>query len=205
MVQKSPVSCLITRRNFLKYAAIGAIVINEAEIFHLSSAWAAVPKGDTMLIVYFSHSGNTRNVAEQIRGRTGADMIELKTVAPYPRDYNTVVDQAQREQQTNARPQIVTEIPNLAKYDTIFLGFPNWWGTLPMPFFTLLEKYDVGSRTIVPFCTHEGSRFGRSEQDIRRLCPQARILEGFEVRGSRAVGAQRNVDAWLLKIGLLTE
>lgn len=73
-----------------------------------------------------------------------------------------------------------------------------------MPFFTLLEKYDVGSRTVIPFCTHEGSRFGRSEQDLKRLCPRARLLEGFEVRGSRAGGAQGNVDAWLRKTGLLT-
>ncbi|HIV65435.1 MAG TPA: flavodoxin [Candidatus Mailhella excrementigallinarum] len=157
-----------------------------------------------MLILYFSHSGNTRNVAEQIHGRVGGDMIELKTVVPYPRDYNAVVEQAQREQQNDARPQIAAEIPNIEKYHTIFIGFPNWWGTIPMPFFTLLEKYDVGSRTVIPFCTHEGSRFGRSEQDLKRLCPRARLLEGFEVRGSRAGGAQGNVDAWLRKTGLLT-
>lgn len=194
-----------SRRNFLKYAIMGTVVINAAVLSNLSSAWAASSKGDNMLILYFSHSGNTRKVAEQIHGRVGGDMIELTTVTPYPRDYDAVVDQAQQEQQNNARPPIATEIPNLEKYDTIFIGFPNWWGTIPMPFFTLLEKYDVGSRTIIPFCTHEGSRFGRSEQDIKRLCPQARMLEGFEVRGSRAGGAQRNVDAWLRKIGLLTE
>ena len=194
-----------SRRNFLKYAIMGTVVINAAVLSNLSSAWAASSKGDNMLILYFSHSGNTRKVAEQIHGRVGGDMIELTTVTPYPRDYDAVVDQAQQEQQNNARPPIATEIPNLEKYDTIFIGFPNWWGTIPMPFFTLLEKYDVGSRTIIPFCTHEGSRFGSSEQDIKRLCPQARMLEGFEVRGSRAGGAQRNVDAWLRKIGLLTE
>lgn len=184
---------------------MGTVVINAAVLSNLSSAWAASSKGDNMLILYFSHSGNTRKVAEQIHGRVGGDMIELTTVTPYPRDYDAVVDQAQQEQQNNARPPIATEIPNLEKYDTIFIGFPNWWGTIPMPFFTLLEKYDVGSRTIIPFCTHEGSRFGRSEQDLKRLCPQARMLEGFEVRGSRAGGAQRNVDAWLRKIGLLTK
>lgn len=194
-----------SRRNFLKYAIMGTVVINAAVLSNLSSAWAASSKGDNMLILYFSHSGNTRKVAEQIHGRVGGDIIELTTVTPYPREYDAVVDQAQQEQQNNARPPIATEIPNLEKYDTIFIGFPNWWGTIPMPFFTLLEKYDVGSRTIIPFCTHEGSRFGRSEQDLKRLCPQARMLEGFEVRGSRAGGAQRNVDAWLRKIGLLTE
>ncbi len=104
-------------------------------------------------------------------------------------------DAAVRNAKANGKVQKLSE----------FIGFPIWWGTIPMPFFTLLEKYDVGSRTVIPFCTHEGSRFGRGEQDLRRLCPQARIFEGFEVRGSRAGGTQRNTDAWLRKIGLLTE
>ena len=194
----------LSRRNFLKYAVAGTVAVSTVALSNFSSVRAAGPKEDNMLILYFSHSGNTRNVAEQIHGRVGGDMIELKTVVPYPRDYNAVVEQAQREQQNDARPQIAAEIPNIEKYHTIFIGFPNWWGTIPMPFFTLLEKYDVGSRTVIPFCTHEGSRFGRSEQDLTRLCPRARLLEGFEVRGSRAGGAQGNVDAWLRKTGLLT-
>ncbi len=195
----------LSRRNFLKYAIMGTVVINAAMLSSFSPSWAADSKGNNMLILYFSHSGNTRKIAEQIHERIGGDIIELKTVTPYPRDYDAVVDQAQQEQQNDARPQIATEIPNLEKYDIIFIGFPNWWGTIPMPFFTLLEKYDIGDKTIIPFCTHEGSRYGRSEQDLKRLCPRARMLEGFEVRGSRAGGAQKNVDAWLHKIGLLTE
>ena len=155
----------LSRRNFLKYAVAGTVAVSTVALSNFSSVRAAGPKEDNMLILYFSHSGNTRNVAEQIHGRVGGDMIELKTVVPYPRDYNAVVEQAQREQQNDARPQIAAEIPNIEKYHTIFIGFPNWWGTIPMPFFTLLEKYDVGSRTVIPFCTHEGSRFGRSEQD----------------------------------------
>lgn len=158
-----------------------------------------------MLILYFSHSGNTRKVAEQIHRSIGGDIIELQTVSPYPGEYNAVVAQAQKERQNGARPQISTEIPNLEKYTTIFIGFPNWWGTLPMPFFTLLEKYDLGTRNIVPFCTHEGSRFGHSERDLKQLCPHARLLEGFEVRGSKAGGAQKDVDAWLRKLGFLAE
>lgn len=169
-----------------------------------SAAWAAGTKEGNMLILYFSRSGNTRAVAEQIHGRIGGQMIELKTVVPYPADYDALVEQAQREQKSNARPQIATEIPNLEKYDIIFIGFPNWWGTMPMPLFTLLEKYDVGNRSIIPFCTHEGSRFGRSRRDLETLCPRARLLEGFEARGSRAAGAQENVDAWLRRLGLLT-
>ena len=74
---------------------------------------------------------------------------------------------------------------------------------MPMPMFTLLEQYNLGNKTVVPFCTHEGSRFGRSERDLRRLCPNARILEGFEVRGTKVGSAQTGVDAWLREVGLL--
>ena len=156
-----------------------------------------------MLIVYFSHSGNTRRLAGLIQERTGAEMVELKTVRPYPEDYDTVVEQARQEQRDNARPEISISMPDLGAYDTVFIGYPNWWGTIPMPFFTLLEAHPLGAKTVIPFCTHEGSRFGRSERDLQRLCPDARMLEGFEVRGSRVGRAQADIDAWLHKLGFL--
>ena len=196
----------LSRRTFLKYALVGAMAAGAIPaLSHFSSALAAEPEGNSILILYFSHSGNTRKVAEQIHTRMGGDLIELNTVSPYPRDYDAVVEQAKQEQRDNARPQISTEIPNLAAYDTVFIGFPNWWGTMPMLFFTLLETYDLGGKTIVPFCTHGGSRLGRAEDDLKRLCPRANILKGFEVSGSRASDAQGAVDAWLRKAGLLAE
>ena len=134
---------LLSRRRFLKYAVVGTLATSVAPVLsRFSSAVAAESEGGNMLVLYFSHSGNTRKVAEHIHRRVGGDIIELKTVTPYPGDYDTVVDQAQREQKNNARPQIATEIPNLDTYRTVFIGYPNWWGTIPMPFFTLLEKYD---------------------------------------------------------------
>ncbi len=194
----------LSRRIFLKYAVAGAMAASAIPaVSRFSSALAAEPEGNSILIIYFSHSGNTRKIAEQIHTRMGGDIIELKTVSPYPRDYDAVVEQAKQEQQNNIRPQISTEIPNLAAYSTVFIGFPNWWGTMPMPFFTLLETYDMGDKTVVPFCTHGGSRLGRAEDDLKRLCPRAKILKGFEVSGSRASGAQDAVDAWLRKAGLL--
>lgn len=193
----------VSRRVFLQYAVAGAIAAGVIPArSHFTSALAAEPEGKGILILYFSHSGNTRKVAEQIHARVGGDLIELATVSPYPRDYNAVVEQAKQEQQNNARPQISTEIPDLDAYHTVFVGFPNWWGTMPMPFFTLLETYDLGDKTVLPFCTHGGSRLGRAEDDLKRLCPRAKILKGFEVSGSRASGAQDAVDAWLRKAGL---
>lgn len=199
-----PQSSHISRRSFLKYATVGTLSLSVVPVLsHVSSAFAAQTKGESMLILYFSHSGNTRTVAQHIHSKIGGDFIELKTTVPYPADYDAVVEQARQEQQQNARPDISTSIPNLEKYDTVFIGYPNWWGTIPMPFFTLLEKYPLGRKTVIPFCTHEGSRFGRSERDLKRLCPDARMLEGFETRGSRVGRAQADVDAWLHKLGFL--
>lgn len=190
-----------SRRGFLKGIALGAAAVIAAPVLSRASAYAAEAGGNKVLILYFSHSGNTRRLAGQIHGRVGGDMVELKTAVPYPQDYDAVVDMAQKEQQSNARPQIATEIHNWDEYHTVFIGFPNWWGTMPMPFFTFLEKYSMGDKNVIPFCTHEGSRLGRSESDLRKLCPQAHMLKGFEVRGSRVSSAQKDVDAWLDGLG----
>ena len=203
-MQRSPQYPLdFSRRAFLKYAATITLTLSAIPaLSRYASASTEEHKESTMLIVYFSHSGNTRTIAEYIHQRVGGDIVELKTITPYPRDYNTVVEQAQQEQRQGARPSISTALPNLERYETVFIGYPNWWGTLPMPFFTLLEQYDLGTKTVIPFCTHEGSRFGRSERDLKRLCPKAQFREGFEVRGSRVMRAQADVDAWLRKLGL---
>lgn len=185
------------RREFLRGIALGAAAVMAAPLLAQQSLRAAEPGGGKVLIVYFSHSGNTRKLAELIHEQVGGDMVELRTAVPYPREYDAVVDMAKKEQRENARPSIVTELPDLMSYRTVFIGYPNWWGTFPMPVFTLLEKYDLGERTVVPFCTHEGSRLGRSEWDLRRLCPHARILKGFEVRGSRVGEAREAVARWL--------
>ena len=193
----------LSRRTFLKYAAAGLLTVNAVPALAGFASAATESAGGHMLVLYFSHSGNTRKVAEYIHRRVGGDLIELKSATPYPRDYDTVVEQAKREQKSDARPAITTELPRLASYDTVFIGFPSWWGTMPMPFFTLLEKYDLGEKTIIPFCTHGGSRLGHSQSDLKKLCPRARMLEGFEVYGTRAGTAQPAVDAWLRRIGLL--
>ncbi len=190
-----------SRRAFLKAIALGAAVAAVPSVFS-SSAVAAQAEGGNVLIIYFSHSGNTRRLAGYIHERTGGRMVELKRVRPYPEDYDAVVDEAKKEQEADARPEISITLSDLDQVDTVFIGYPNWWGTLPMPFFTLLERYPLAGKTVIPFCTHEGSRFGRSERDLRRLCPQARLLKGFEVRGSRVSGAEKAVDEWLTGLGL---
>ncbi len=194
-----------SRRAFLKSAFAGTLALCAAPaLWQPSSAVAAESRGGNMLILYFSRSGNTRSLAKHIHRRVGGDIIELETVAPYPPDYDAVVEQARQEQRRNARPEIRTSIPHPETYDTVFIGYPNWWGTMPMPLFTLLETQPLGRKTVIPFCTHEGSGFGHSRQDLQRLCPEARMLEGLAVRGSQVEDARADVDAWLRKLDLLS-
>jgi flavodoxin len=156
-----------------------------------------------ILIAYFSWSGNTKTVAEYIHKATGGELFEIKTFYPY--EYNLTVDIAKEEQRVNARPKLTATVNNMDDYDTIFCGYPNWWGTIPMALFTFLESYDFTSKTIIPFVTHEGSGFGNSIEDIKKLTPNAQILNGFIVRGANASRTQDAVRRWInqLKDGKL--
>lgn len=155
-----------------------------------------------ILVAYFSHSGNTRVIANQIHEKVGGDIFEIVTVNPYPTDYNALVDQAKQEQEENYRPQLKTKVENMDSYDVVFVGYPDWWGTMPMPVFTFLEEYNFSGKTIIPFCTHEGSGLGRSVEDIKKLCPQSTILNGLAIRGSDVKNAQSDVSKWLHEIGM---
>ena len=150
-----------------------------------------------VLVVYFSHSGNTREVARTIHGQVGGQLLELQTVDPYPGDYDTLVKQAKRELETGYRPRLKPQAVDVAACQVVFLGYPNWWGTMPMPVATFLSEHDFAGKTIAPFCTHEGSRLGRSVADIRKLCPGATVLEGLAIRGRDAGNAQGDVAEWL--------
>jgi flavodoxin len=160
-------------------------------------------KDSSVLIAYFSHSGNTGVIAKEIQKCVGGDLFEIATVDSYPRDYNTVVDVAKREQNASSRPELTMKVENMASYDVVFVGYPNWWGTMPMAVFNFLEQYDFSGKTILPFCTHEGSRLGVSERDIARLCPRATVVNGLAIRGSNVKTAQAEVANWLRKTGIL--
>ncbi|VVB62811.1 NAD(P)H dehydrogenase (quinone) [uncultured archaeon] len=155
-----------------------------------------------ILVAYFSHTGNTREIANQIHEKVGGDIFEIVTVDPYPDDYSACVDKAKQEQDGNYRPELATKVEKMDSYDVVFVGYPNWWGTMPMAVFTFLEEYDLSGKTVIPFCTHEGSGLGKSVEAIKNLCPQSNILDGLEVRGSRVKNAQNEVSQWLDKIGM---
>jgi flavodoxin len=147
--------------------------------------------------------GNTEVIARKIQALTGSDLFQIDTVQSYPEDYTATTRVAQDELSGDVRPELVGKVDDMASYDVIYLGYPNWWGTMPMAVFTFLESYDFSGKTIVPYCTHEGSGLGNSERDIKRLCPTAKVLSGLAIKGSTVGRADNDLANWLKKLGLL--
>lgn len=168
------------------------------------------------LIAYFSRKGqnyvsgrivdlkvgNTEVVAKMIQKKTGGDLFYIETVKAYPKDYTETTEVAKNELRAKARPKLTGRVENMKTYDVIFLGYPNWWGTMPMPVHTFLESYDFSGKKIVPFCTHEGSGMGHSEKDIAKACPKATVLEGIAIHGSGAGSAEPEVSSWMDRLGI---
>lgn len=155
------------------------------------------------LIVYYSWGGNTRGVAKEIQRQTGFDTAELALVTPYSTNYNTVLNEAQRDQRSQARPKLRNDIApdKWAEYDTILIGYPNWWASIPMPIATFLESHDFSGKRILPFCSHGGGRFGQSLTAIAKLAPRAHLAEGLSVHYSGGATLPKDVEAWLRKTG----
>ncbi len=165
------------------------------------------------LIAYFSRAhenyvsgairnlkvGNTEVAARMIQQLTGAALFSIEPVQPYSPDYNQCIAQAQADQRRDARPELKAYPEGLEKYDTIYLAYPNYWSTMPMAVFTFLEHFDFAGKTILPLCTHEGSGMGNSLQDIRRLCPGAKVMEGLAIRGGSVENAGPLIEKWLRK------
>ncbi len=158
-----------------------------------------------ILVAYFSWSGNTREIANQIHEIVGGDLFEIVTAGKYPRDYDETVKQARRELETSCRPQLASGVEDIESYDLVFIGYPNWCYTIPTPVASFLSKCDSTEKTIAPFCTHGGDGLGKSVEDIAKLCQRSLVLEGFAVRGSEVRNAQSKVTAWLRRIGVVNK
>ena len=143
--------------------------------------------------------GNTERVAEYIQKAVGGDLFEIKPVREYSASYMTCIKEAQAEQRGNERPAVKAMPENLEGYDTIFIGYPNWWGTMPMFMFTVLDAFDWTGKTIVPFCTNEGSGLGSSERDIKASCPGATVKLGLSIHGGSSAQSEKQVAAWAKK------
>ncbi len=153
--------------------------------------------GDRVLIAFFSWGGNTRGIAEEIQSQTGADLFEIELVTPYSDDYDTVLDQAQHDQNIQARPKIKNQVEDFEQYDTIILGYPNWWASIPMPIASFLEEYDFSGKTIIPFCSHGGGRFGQSLTAIAKLAPDAVMGEPMSIHYSGDDALPQDISDWL--------
>ncbi|MDF2881895.1 MAG: hypothetical protein K0R54_2452 [Clostridiaceae bacterium] len=163
------------------------------------------------LIAYFSRKGNnyvngsiknlsvgnTEVAAKMIQELTGADMFYIEPVIEYDADYNVCIEEAQKDKRANARPEFKNALKDIAEYDTIYLGYPNYWGTMPMHVWTFLEKYELTGKTIKPFCTHEGSGMGNSERDIQKLCAGAKVEKGIAIHGSEVSRSKGAISKWV--------
>jgi flavodoxin len=176
----------------------------------MEAAMPAQNQNNRILVAYFSWSGNAGALAGQIARETGGDLFEIKTVKAYPDTYNACIEVAKQEQNNNARPVLSGTVTNMAQYGTVFLCYPNWWGTLPMGVFTFLEAYDFSGKTMYPLITHGGSRFGCSLDDIKKICQKTTIGAGLSVSAfdsnpkdsTRVTAPNRDVTAWLRKLGM---
>ena len=152
-----------------------------------------VGKGKS-LVLYYSLTGTTERVARQIQQETGADILKVEPVKEYPTDYDTATKIAKQEQGANARPAVKTDLSSLAQYDTIYLGYPIWWNSMPMFFYTMLESGAFDGKTVIPFATSGGSSIDNSVEVIKELAPKARVKEGL------TANARADIKAWLNKV-----
>lgn len=146
--------------------------------------------------------GNTQYMAMVIQKNTRADIFRIEPKTPYTTDHKSLVDQAKEEQRNNARPAITAKIENLDQYDTIFIGYPNWWGDMPMILYTFFEGYDLSGKKIIPFNTHGGSGFSDTIKTIKKLEPNAIVNNaGLSVSRNSIQDAEPDIVAWLVDLG----
>ena len=186
-------------------------------ILRLSMSSMNAAEAAKAIVIYFSHTGenysvgviqegNTAKVAKEIARQTGAAIWEIKEAEPYPVKYNDCIARAKKELQSKARPAFQGTAPDLAGIDTIYIGYPNWWGDAPMVVYTFLEKAKVDGKTILPFCTHEGSGLGSTARSIARAFPKAKVEQnGLSIYGhvaqKDADAVKSAVEGWLKKLG----
>lgn len=146
-------------------------------------------------------TGNTGVVANMIAEATGANLFSIQTVEKYPDSYDETIDKGQEEQSADARPELTNLPEDLDQYDVIFLGFPNWWGDMPMAMYSFLDSVDLSGKTVIPFVTSGGSGFSNSISAIRSMEPEATVQEGLSIRDANVAEAQNDIDDWLTQLG----
>lgn len=174
----------------------------EAEVSQPAKQPVAPAAGKKSLVVYFSQSGNTEAVARAIGEQTGAELWALRPQKPYTDDYDALLEIASSEQQNGARPAIATPLPDLGSYDVIYVGYPIWWGDMPMILYTFFEGGDFSGKTVVPFCTSGGSGLSGTVETIEQLAAGADVKQGLHVGSAAAADATGAVNSWLSELDL---
>lgn len=192
-----------------------AIFLSKIIVFCLSIAFSNAQSmpSQKILIVYLSRTNNTKEIAEMIQRTVGGRLEALELVKPYPENYQQTVQQVVKELETGYLPPLKTKIDSIEKYDIIFVGFPTWDMQMPPPMKSFLHQYNLSGKTVIPFNTNAGYGVGSGFQTVKELCPNSRILEGFEIKGGiekdgqlfvikdeRAKEAEARVKKWLQKI-----
>ena len=170
--------------------------------------------GAKILVVYFSRTGenygvgeiekgNTEIIAEMIASKMSGDLFRIESVNAYPAGYDDCTEVAKEEKNSNARPELTSTVTDFDDYDVIYLGYPIWWGDMPMPVYTFLESYDFSGKTIIPFCTHAGSGLSGTVSSIQTACSEATVRDGLAISGTTAQNdresAEKQVSDWLEK------
>ena len=202
-------------------SALGVVLLSLAAFGFFAGANAASAADGKVLIAYFSRAdenyqvgyvekGNTQVLAEAVAEATGGDLFHIETEKPYPKEYRATTDIAKREQNEGARPKLKNTPPDIAPYDVIFLGYPNWWGDMPMAVYTFLESYGSGAfagKRVIPFYTAAGSGLSGPVGTIEDLCSGATVSNAFTISGAEAQafseGARAKVREWLAGTGLV--
>ena len=151
-----------------------------------------------ILIAYYSYSGNTKEVAEAIQKEIGGDLFEIKADGTYPDEYRPMTEQAKKEIDAGFRPKLTTSVADMAQYDVVFIGSPNWWGTITPQVSSFLESYDLSGKTVIPFITHGGGGQQNTIADLTAQCKGCKVnSDGWVGYGSRTLG----IGSWLEGLG----
>lgn len=194
-----------SRRTLMKHALTGLVAgIAAPALWSATVAKAAeqAAQGKKALVVFYSRTGNTLQMAQVIHAAVGGDIVEIKTVNPYPAEYRATTKQAKEELESGFKPPLATKIDKMAAYDVVFVGSPCWWGTIAAPVISLLSEYDLSAKTLVPFMTHKGSGLGRTEAHILSLCPGATVKDGLAIRDGEVASSRNQIATWLQRLGM---
>ena len=167
----------------------------------MASVLTSCTKQQKVLVLYYSQTGTTQTVAEELQRQLGADIERIEAAVPYDGDFQATIERSGKERESSEVPELQPIQANLADYDIIFIGYPIWFGTYAMPIATLVRENDFEGKTIVPFCTFGSGGLGSSTEALKEALPKADIRQGYGVRQARIEAAPKEIARFLIENG----